>query len=87
MNKRVYRNPKPQVGDIVQFKDVRMDGTINSKHLGMIYNIKGNSAFIQWDGPKKPYNYNDQYGYSVIKIQMEYDVFSIISKVENVKPG
>ena len=86
MNTRNGINLAPELGDIVQFKDVRMDGTINYKHMGMIYLIERGSAFIEWFDGKKPYNYSDRYGYSTIKIQQEYDVFSIVAKASDAKP-
>ena len=80
-------NPKPELGDMIQFKDVRMDGSIRSQHLGIIYDIRRGFGFIQWIENSKPSSYSDEYGFSIMKIQQEYDVFSIVSKVEDVKQG
>ena len=80
-------NPKPELGDMIQFKDVRMDGSIRSRHLGIIYAIKRGFGFIQWIENSKPSNYSDEHGFSIMKIQQEYDVFSIVSKVADVKQG
>lgn len=87
MTRKQNINPKPELGDMIQFKDVRMDGSIRSKHLGIIYDIRRGFGFIQWIENSKPSAYNDEYGFSIMKIQQEYDVFSIVSKVSNAKQG
>lgn len=79
------KNPKPSLGDMVKVKDVRMDGSIRSEHVGLIYNIKNGYAMLQWVNSFKPYDYVDDIGYPTNKIKNEYDVFTVIAKVENVE--
>ena len=87
MRHKPYRNPTPELGDLIQYKDVRMDGAVIAKHLGVIYEISesGTYALIEWIDNKRPPTYNDLYGYSITHIQQEYDVFSIIAKASNAK--
>ncbi len=80
-----YRNSSANIGDMIKFKDVRMDGTVRSEHVGIIYDIVEGYARLQWIDNLKPYGYVEDVGYSITKIQYEYDVFTILAKVEDVE--
>jgi len=77
--------PRPGLGDMIKFKDVRMDGSIRSEHFGLIYEIIDGQGYIAWVDNFKPYDYNEIYGYSVVKMQQEYDVFSVVAKASDAK--
>ena len=72
--------PNPKVGDMLIVSIKRMDGHC-TKFTGLIYEIKdkqgSRDAFVHWVDAK-PYNYRESFGYPVINIINEYDMFKVI---------
>jgi len=83
-----HKNPKPCIGDILSVKDFRMDGS-HTEHVGLIYDIRAVKkshglpmVHVHWIRTK-PYDYDENLGYSVNSVIREYDQFKIIVQVNN----
>jgi len=76
----VNRNRHCEIGDLLIREDkLALKG---QKHIGLVTGVKelprisGTSVFVEWTGTA-PYDYNSTYGYSLVNVHNQYNLFTI----------